>query len=335
MSFREPLVLLALILVPGAWLLYLAAQRRRAKFAVRFTNLDLLANVVQKAPAWRRHVPPILYLLALTALVVALARPQRTVEVPREQASVMLTTDVSGSMQATDVKPNRLSAAQDAADAFIAKVPQKFRVGLVTFSSTAQVIAPPSSDRELVLDGIQSLTANGGTAIGDALDLSLRTVRPGARGAGITEDAGEPAAPAPREPERPAAILLLSDGKQMAGVRDPLEVARRAKALRVTINTVALGTDGGTLDVRDDLGNTRRIAVPPDRVTLKEVARLSGGKYFDAPSAGKLDDIYKDLGSQLGFVKEQRELTFLFAGMGLALILAGGIGSLVWFGRFP
>ena len=335
MSFREPLVLLALILVPVAWLLYLAFQRRRARFAVRFTNLDLLANVVQRAPAWRRHIPPILYLLALSALVVALARPQRTVEIPREQASVILTTDVSGSMQATDVKPNRLSAAQDAADAFIAKVPGKFRVGLVTFSQAAQVIAPPSTDRQLVRDGVQSLTANGGTAMGDALDLSLRTVRPGARGAGVTEDPSPPAAPTPRRGERPAAILLLSDGEQTSGTRDPLEVARRAKALRVTINTVALGTDEGVLELTDPLGRVQRRPVPPDRLTLKEVARLSGGKYFDAPSAGKLDEIYKDLGSQLGFVKQQREMTFLFAGLGLALILAGGTSSLVWFGRFP
>ncbi len=335
MSFREPLVLLALILVPAGWLLYLAFQRRRAKFAVRFTNLDLLANVVQRAPAWRRHIPPALYLLALTALVVALARPERTVEVPREQASVVLTTDVSGSMQATDVEPNRLSAAQDAADAFIAKVPRKFRVGLVTFSTAAQVISPPSTDRELTLEGIQSLTANGGTAMGDGLDIALRAVRPGARGAGLTEDTEKPAAPAAPAPERPAAILLLSDGAQTSGTRDPLEVARRAKALRVTINTVALGTDDGVLEMRDPVNGVRRIPVPPDRLTLKEVARLSGGKYFDAPSAGRLDDIYKDLGSQLGFVKEQREMTFLFAGLGLALILAGGISSLVWFSRFP
>ena len=335
MSFREPLVLLALILLPVAWLLYLAFQRRRTKFAARFTNLDLLANVVQRAPAWRRHIPPVLYLLALTALVVALARPERTVQVPREQASVVLTTDVSGSMQATDVKPNRLSAAQDAADAFIAKVPEKFRVGLVAFSQAAQVIAPPSTDHDLVRDGVKSLTANGGTAMGDGLDLALRSVRPGARGAGVTEDSGRPAAAAPGTGERPAAILLLSDGEQTSGVRDPLEVARRAKELGITVNTVALGTDTGVLEVTDSLGRIQRRAVPPDRLTLKEISRISGGKYFDAPSAGELDDIYKDLGSQLGFVKEQREMTFLFAGLGLALILAGGIASLVWFGRFP
>jgi Ca-activated chloride channel homolog len=334
-SFRDPLVLLALILIPAGWLAYLAFQRRRARYAVRFTNLDLLANVVQRSPGWRRHVPPALYLLALTALLIGLARPQHTVQVPRETASVMLTTDVSGSMQATDVQPSRLRAAQDAAGTFIDKVPAKFRVGLVTFSQTAQVVAPPTTDRELVKEGIDSLTANGGTAMGDALDLSLRSLRPGARGAGQTADTARPVRPAPAGRERPAAILLLSDGASTSGTRSPLEVARRAKALKVPISTVALGTPDGRLDITDQFGNTQSIPVPPDRAALQQIAKLSGGKYFSAPDAGALDDIYKSLGSKLGFIKQRHELTYAFAGAGLALMLAGGLLSLVWFSRFP
>ena len=335
MSFRDPLFLVALVLIPVAWLVYLAFQRRRAKFAVRFTNLDLLANVVQRSPGWRRHVPPALYLLALAALLVALARPERTVSVPREQASVVLTTDVSGSMQATDVSPNRLTAAQNAAQTFLSKVPSKFRVGLVTFSQSAQVIAPPSTDRQLVRDGIESLTANGGTAMGDALDLSLRSARPGARGAGTTADTAKPSQGRVVGRERPAAILLLSDGANTSGTRNPIEVARRAKALKVPINTVALGTENGTLDVTDQYGNTQRIPVPPDRTALRRIAKISGGKYFNAPDASKLDGIYKDLGSQLGFIKQRRELTYLFAGGALALVALGGVSALFWFNRFP
>jgi Ca-activated chloride channel family protein len=334
MNFKDPVVLIALILIPVLWLVYLAFQRRRAKFAVRFTNLDLLANVVQRSPNWRRHVPPALYLLALVALVFALARPERTVSVPREQASVVLTTDVSGSMDATDVQPTRMSAAQDAAQSFVSKVPKNFKVGLVTFSQNAQVLAPPTTDRDLVRQSIESLTANGGTAMGDGLDLSLRSLRPGAAGAGTTGDVSKPAVPT-RGRQKPAAILLLSDGASTSGVRNPIQVAQRAKALKIPINTVALGTENGTLDVRDQFGNTQRIPVPPDRAALKQIAKISGGKYFDAPNSGKLDSIYKDLGSQLGFVKQKREMTFVFAGIGLVLMLVGGVASMFWFSRFP
>ena len=335
MSFKEPLVLVALLLLPAAWLVYMAFQRRRVRYAAKFTNLDLLANVVARQPGWRRHVPPFLYLLALAALLVSLARPERTVSIPREQASVVLTTDVSGSMAATDVSPTRLVAAQQAGRTFTDKVPEKFRVGLVTFSQTAQVIAPPTTDRQLVHEGIDSLTANGGTAMGDALDVSLRSIRPGARGAGTTEDTSRPAQPAPGRRDRPAAIVLLSDGANTSGTRNPIQVARRAKALRVPINTVALGTDDGVLDVTDQFGNTQRIPVPPDRNALRQIAKISGGKYFDAPNAGELESIYEDLGSQLGYVKEKRELTWAFAGAGLVLVLSGAVLALVWFNRFP
>jgi Ca-activated chloride channel homolog len=333
-SFQDPVVLLLLILVPVLWLVYLAFQRRRAKFAVRFTNLDLLANVVQRSPNWRRHIPPALYLLALVALVVALARPEREVSIPREQASVVLTTDVSGSMDATDVQPSRMAAAQDAAQSFLDKVPKKFKVGLVTFSQNAQVLAPPTTDRDLVRESIESLTANGGTAMGDGLDLSLRSLRPGQAGAGTTGDVSKPAAPT-RGRQKPAAILLLSDGASTSGVRNPIAVARRAKALKIPINTVALGTEDGTLDVRDQFGNTQRIPVPPDRAALRQIAKISGGKYFDAPDSGKLESIYKDLGSQLGYVKEKREMTWIWAGAGLAFVLLGGVASMFWFSRFP
>ena len=220
MSFEWPPLLLALVIVPLALMAYIRAQRRRARYAVRFTNLDLLANLVERSPGWRRHVPAALYLLALAALVISLARPQATISVPREQASVVLASDSSGSMQATDVAPNRLSAGKEAAGTFLDEVPEKFRVGLVSFNHSVQVLSTPTTDRDTVRREIDSLAAEGGTAMGDAISRSLDAVRP----------------PGVRASERaPAAVVLLSDGAATTG-RDPVAVARRAKSLGVPVH---------------------------------------------------------------------------------------------------
>lgn len=325
MSFATPLVLVGLVLVPLALLVYVAFQRRRDAYAVRFTNLDLLAAVAPRTPGWRRHLPPALLVLALAALVLALARPQAVVSVPKERAAVMLVTDSSGSMQARDVEPNRLIAARKAAETFIEGIPEKVRVGAVAFSSRAEVLSRPTTDRPAVLEALAGLTPEGGTATGSALDAALDAVDPTAAG-------GRPPA---RGKGNPAAIVLLSDGKATTG-SDPLAVAQRARDLRIPVYTVALGTPDGVIDLPDpQTGQPTRLAVPPDPEALREIARTSGGRFFNAPDAGDLEAVYADLGSRIGSVREKREVTAAFAGGALILVLAAAGLSLVWFGRFP
>jgi Ca-activated chloride channel family protein len=327
MSFETPGLLWGLLLIPLVMAAYLLAQRRRRRYAVRFTNLDLLANVVTASPRWRRHLPPLLTLLALSALVVALARPQAEIKTPRERASVMLTTDVSGSMQATDVEPDRLSAARAAAKTFSEQIPSKFRLGLVSFNQQSRVHVPPTTDRGLVRRALDDLEAGGGTAIGDAIETSLTAL-------------SELTANAPQQRQRrgrrrtPAVVVLLSDGKNTGGP-DPLEMAAEARRRGVSINTVALGTASGTVELLDDQGFPRTIPVPPDPETLSEIARTTGGRFFDAPDADELKTIYERLGSRIGYDVEKKEITFIFAGAGLALLIMSGVMSLAWFGRLP
>ncbi len=325
MSFDWPLALAGLAIVPLALAAYLIVQRRRKRYALRFTNLDLLANVVTESPRWRRHLPPALTLLALASLVVAIARPHVRIDVPKERATVMLTTDVSGSMQATDVQPDRLTAARDAAKTFSERLPKEFRLGLVSFNQQSQLVVPPVEDRGLVQQGLDGLSAGGGTAMGDALENSLTTLR---------ELAKSQAAGGQQKRNPPAVVVLLSDGKNTGGA-DPLQVAREAKKLGIPINTVALGTDQGTVQVTDPEGFLRTIPVPPDRDTLKQISRITQGRFFEAKDAGKLDAIYDRLGSRIGYATEKRELTAAFAGGGLGLLLVGGTLSLLWFGRLP
>ena len=330
MSFELPLALLGLLLVPMLLALYMVAQRRRRAYAVRFTNLDLLGSVVTAAPRWRRHIPPLLFLLALAALVVAIARPHVEVDVAKEEATVMLTTDSSGSMQATDVSPNRLDAARNSAQGFVDQLPDKFRLGLVSFSNVAQLLVPPTDDREPVNRALDSLQAEGGTAIGTAMETALSGLQP------VIERNQREARSEGRNRRRapPAVIVLLSDGYSTTGP-EPLEVARRARELRVPVNTVALGTSAATVTLSDRLGTTRNVRVPPDRRTLRRIAQITRGQYFGAVSDEKLQDVYKRLGSRIGFRQEQREITAAFAGGALGLMLAGGLLSMMWFGRLP
>jgi Ca-activated chloride channel homolog len=323
-TFELPAALLGLALVPLALAAYLIVQRRRRRYAMRFTNLDLLANVVTESPRfWRRHLPPLLTLLALAALVIAVARPHVEVQVPKERATVMLATDVSGSMQATDVQPDRLTAAREAAKRFSERLPKEFRLGLVSFNQQSQLLVPPVTDRDLVRQALDGLSAGGGTAMGDALENSLSTLRELAK---TQKQQGR------RNP--PAVVVLLSDGKNTGG-SDPLEVARQAKKLGVPINTVALGTDAGIVELTDPEGFLRTIPVPPDRDALRQIARTTDGRFFEAKDAGKLDQVYQRIGSRIGHTTEKRELTAAFAGAGLGLLVAGSAFSLLWFGRLP
>jgi Ca-activated chloride channel homolog len=348
MTFAAPELLLGLLLVPIAVGLYLLVQRRRARYAVRFTNVDLLSNLVPRRPAWRRHVPPVLYLAAIAALVIGLARPSMVVAVPREEATVMLAIDVSRSMRATDVSPTRLEAARQAAADFVDRLPEAFRVGLVAFSTEARLVVAPTTDRAEIHDALDALRADGGTALGDAIALSLE-----ASGATAPADPGtspEPSAePSPSADPEPSAstapeaadeapivaTVLLSDGANSTGELEPIPAAEQAAAAGVPVYTIALGTADGVVDVPNQLGQLVPLPVPPDPETLATVAELTGGRFFEAPTAEDLAAIYENLGSRVGWTEEEQEVTQLFAAAGLAFVLAGAGLAAHWFNRFP
>jgi Ca-activated chloride channel family protein len=343
-SLEWPGFLWALALLPAATLAYLLGQRRRTRYAVRFTNLDLLANVVPRSPGWRRHLPPALYLLALTGLLLSLARPQAVTLVPKEQATIMLVMDTSGSMNATDVAPSRLLAAEQAAALFVDELPSKFRVGVVAFSGTAQTIARPTTDRAAVEDALASLHAEGPTAMGDAIERALEARQPPQPpGTPTTTAAAGPGAQTPPpttipdlSKQPPTVILLLSDGSNTQGRTQPLDAARHARQLNVPVFTISLGTDTGMVDVPDEsTGQVRRIPVPPDKFTLRRVAEATGGRFFTAPTSKDLKGIYHDLGSRIGFIRQKQEVTVVFAAASLLFLVAGAGLALLWFSRFP
>jgi Ca-activated chloride channel family protein len=322
MTFGDPILLAGLILVPLAALVYASLQARKRREAATFANPALMPNLVTARPGWRRHLPPLLLLLALTAMIVALARPQRTVAAPERAATVMMVTDVSGSMNATDVQPNRLTAAVRAANELTDKLPKTFRLGLVAFSDFAEQRAAPSTDRTAVKGALDQLTAVGGTAMGLGLERGLEAARtpvPDESGSGTRQ--------------LPAVLVLLSDGKDTQGGISPIEVAQRARAAHIPIYAVALGTPDGEVEVQDAFGITTRIQVPPDTETLKEIARVSHGKFFEASDSSKLSEIYSGLGTRLSSKQVKEEVTVAFAGGALVLLLAGGALSMVWFGR--
>lgn len=334
MSFQAPLWLLLLLLVPLAVLLYVYAQQRRTKYAVRFTSLALLANVVSATPRWRRHVPPALLLAGLAFLLVGIARPEREFQVPREQATVILVMDVSGSMNAEDVEPTRLIAAKRAAAAFLEDIPAGFRVGMVSFAQFASVALPPTHDRELALDAVNRLQAIGGTAMGDAIVLALQTSQEPADFGADPRPTPAPGTAAGAEIP-PTVLLLLSDGFNTAGFADPISAARQAGERNVKVFTVALGTPSGFVDVFDDQGRLRRINVPPDEQTLEAIAQITEAEFFSALSGDELTRVYEGLSSQLGYEVEKREITWWFAGLAAAFVTASAGLSLAWFNRFP
>ncbi|MEA2291323.1 MAG: Ca-activated chloride channel [Solirubrobacteraceae bacterium] len=316
MSFREPLLLAALVLVPLALAAYLAAQRRRRRYAVRYSNVEVLALAAGRD--WARHVPAALALLALAALAIALARPERVVADERRQATVVMVTDVSGSMKATDVAPDRLQAAQAAGRTLAERLPADFKLGLVTFGSTADQLVAPTTDKHAVVRAIGGLKVHGATAMGDGLSLAL--------------DAAQAAVPRAIRP--PAAIVLLSDGANTRG-QDPITVADKAKRAGIRVYTVALGTQGGVLQTKDASGNPKTEPVPPDTGTLQEIARSTGGRFYDAANAARLREVYAGLGTRFSKLQVKQEVTAAFAGGALVLLLAGVGTSLARGGRLP
>jgi Ca-activated chloride channel family protein len=319
-GFREPLLLLGLALIPVAVAAYVVAQRRRRRYAVRYTNLNVLASVATRV-GWTRHVPAALALLALAALIVALARPERTVAAEQRQATVVMVTDTSGSMLATDVEPDRLTAAKAAARALVDELPRDFRLGLVTFGSSAGQLVEPTTDKPRVRAAIDSLSVAGGTAMGDGLALGLDAARTPV----LTERGAR---------RFPAALVLLSDGASTRGA-DPITVAERARRLRVPIYAVALGTPRGYLDRPQDDGSIKRVPVPPDTGTLQEIARETRGRFYTAADVQRVTEIYRGLGVRFATRTEKQEVTAAFAGGGLVLLLAGMAAAMARSGRLP
>jgi Ca-activated chloride channel homolog len=309
-SFGAPLYLLGLLLVPLAAVAWVARRQHVRRYAIRFPAASSAALAVGRAPAWRPLVPMALLLASLAALVVALAKPQKTVAVPIERATIMLVTDHSRSMEADDVAPDRLAAAQKAANTFLDQVPDKVRVGIVGYSTAPDAVQTPTAERQPVRQIIDAQFPDGATATGDALDVALKA---------ITEDVGT--GTGGRKP--PSAIVLLSDGKWTTGT-DPVNVALTAGQEKVPIYTVALGTEDGVVQ-----GNAfgGYIPVPPDPETLGAIARESGGKAFAADDSKQLSEIYKNLGSKLGSKQRKRQVSATFALGGLLLLLAAAASS--------
>ena len=314
MTLRDPLNLLVLVVVPLLLALWFLERRRRRRYAVRFPAAAVLAGVVARAPRWRRLLPALLMTLAAVALAVSLARPERVVAEPVERASTVLVMDESGSMNADDVAPTRLAAAQEAAERFMDKVPDELLVGFVGYSTVPQTVMEPTKDHGAIRAALQGLIADGGTATGDALNAALDRLetRRGKDGK-----------------VAPAAIILLSDGKNTGGT-DPVAAANRAKDLNIPIYTVSLGTPDGVVQAGPF---QQTIPVPPDPETLRQIARVSGGATYKVEDAAELDRIYGRLGSRIGVRRVRRETSSTFAGAGLLLLLGALGAGLRWRGR--
>lgn len=303
-SFASPAALLGLLAIPALILLAVGRSKQRDKYAMRFPAAASLALAAGPEDAYRRWIPSALALAALAALIFAAAHPRQTVRVPLQEASIVLVTDHSGSMSATDVQPNRLEAAKGAAKAFVKELPDAVRLGIVTYSSSADEVQPPSTNHAAIIAAIERQVANDATATGDALDVAVGLVRP------------------KKTTRTPAAIVLLSDGANTRG-GDPIDAAARAKAAGVPVYTVALGTDSATIpDPADPFGPGQTVA--PDPQTLRRMSELTGGQAFTAQDSGRLGAIYKSLGSKLGSKAETRDAFGFPIAAGLVLLVAAG-----------
>jgi Ca-activated chloride channel family protein len=312
-SLASPIWLLALALIPLALLSQRAASRRARRYAVRFPATATAGRAVESTPSWSRHLPAALLLAAVTALAVALARPQDSYRIPVGDASLVLVLDHSGSMAATDVHPTRLIAANRAAQAFADQLPSSIRLGAITFSTNPDAVQQPVSNHAAALALLRSSVANGGTNTGGALSLALQLLHGSSHS------------------HPPAAVVLLSDGAANLGI-SPTTVASRAAKDHIPIYTVALGTPNGVLDTGPF---TPPASVPPDPQLMQQIARTSGGKAFDAHTAGELTSIYRALGRRLGTAPRRRDITVVFAIAGLGLLLGAGLASVRSSGAIP
>jgi len=317
-TFTWPIALLGLALLPLLVLAYVWSERRRRASQAQFGNPALLTNLVDRRPGRLRHLPLVVLLLGLAAMIVGVARPHATVNVPREEATVVLAIDTSRSMKATDVEPTRLEAAREAALEFVAEVPEKFRVGVVSFSTRAAVAVPPTDDRALVEEALALLTPGEGTAIGDAVALSLEIAQP------VVDEGEEPP---------PRSILLISDGTQDGGRVQPTEAIQQAQEQGVPVHAILLGTPAGVVEETLPGGFRRVIQVPPSPETLEQMAAGTGGELFTALDTEALSRVYEDLGSRLGTREAPREITDVFAAGAALLLLVGGTLSTFLFRR--
>ncbi|MEU6750887.1 VWA domain-containing protein [Spirillospora sp. NPDC046719] len=315
MTFLSPERLWLLALAPILVGLYIVLQMRRRNYAVRFTNLALLSQVAPKRPGWRRHVAAALFLVMIVLMMIGFARPASSVKVPRDRATIMVAVDVSLSMMAQDVAPNRMEAAKAAAKKFIRELPSRFNVGVVSFAGNANLIAAPSADRDTAIASLDQLSLAKRTAIGEAVFTSLQAIR-----TFDTQAAHDPP---------PAHIVLLSDGDNTTGrsVQEAIDASRTA---HVPVSTIAFGTPYGTVDIE---GETTSVSV--NKEALKTLATSTQGKAYEAADAGQLRDVYSNIGTSLGFKTEHRDVAARYTGIALLFALAAGGASLVWFSRMP
>jgi Ca-activated chloride channel family protein len=316
-TFDRPLVLIALAAIPALYVLWRLNDERRSSGASAFANPALVPNLVSERPGLRRTIPLALFLLAIAALVVGAASPHASVRVPRKEATIVLAIDVSRSMTATDVAPSRLAAAQRSAEAFLQKIPDRYSVGVVGFGTRAFVALPPTTDRALAQDALESLTPSEGTAIGDAVALSTRL------GQKQRADGVMP----------PASVLVISDGAPDGGRTSPIAAARASRKAHIPVSTVLVGTQSGVVTAKLTGGYAEQIRVPPSPTTLQRIAQLSGGQYFRARTSAALTSVYKKLATRIGHKTEHRQITDLFAGGAILLLLGGGGLSAFWFRR--
>jgi len=340
LTFIWPELLWLLVAIPLLVLLYVWLLSRRKRTALRYANLALVRQAMGRGAAWRRHVPPLLMLVAVAALLVAAARPAAVISLPSNQETIVLAMDVSGSMRATDVKPNRLIASQDAAKAFIAELPRSVRVAVVSFAGTAAVVQAPTLSRDDVVAAIDRFQLQRATAIGSGIVLSLATLFPDA-GIDLSQITGQRAMPpGPNDKPKPdfqpvepgsyasAAIILLTDGQRTTGP-DPVEAAKMAADRGVRVYTVGIGTkDGETIGFE---GWSMRVRLDED--TLKSIAQITRADYFYAGTAEDLKKVYQGLSTRIAVEKKETEISALFAVLGALFVVTAAGLSVWWFGR--
>ncbi len=340
-TFQWQQMLWLTLLLPALVALYLWLLQRRKKAPVRLASVALVKQALGKGPGWRRHVPPALLLLAVGVLLLAVARPMAKIKLPSQQETIILAMDVSGSMRATDVLPNRLVAAQEAAKSFVAALPRSVRIGVVSFAGTAAVVQAPTFSRDDVVAAIDRFQLQRGTAIGSGLILSLATIFPdeGIDLSQITGARNMPAAPGEKKERKPftpvepgsyssAAVILLTDGQRTTGP-DPMEAAKMAAERGIKVFTVGVGTKAGeTIGFE---GWSMRVRL--DEETLKAISNATRANYFYAGTAEDLKQVYQGLSSRLVVETKETEISALFAALGALLALAAGAMSVWWFGR--
>lgn len=334
-GFDAPSRLWLLLGVAALGLSYVLLQVRRRSYAVRFTNLSLLDSVAPKRPGWRRHVPAVLMLLGLAGLVGALAKPVADTRVPRERATIVIAIDTSLSMEATDVAPNRIQAAQAAATAFVESLPDKINVGLVTFNGVARIAVPPTQNHDQLIAAIEQIRLGERTAIGEAIFASLdaiETVTPqtATEVEGGASTNGTDGTAAEEEPV-PARIVVMSDGSTTYG-RPDAEAAAAAERQGVPVSTIAFGTPEGTIQIE---GEETPVSVAVDAEALESIADATGGTFFEAATGDELRQVYEDIGSSVGYTTEERDISETFVAVSLLALALAAAASQLWFSRLP